>query len=54
MKRTLLVCLVCFCLFPPAAMGKGPDFTPEEQAWLAAHDGSIRLALAPNWEPLEF
>ncbi len=31
-----------------------PDLSPEERAWLASHDGKIRLAPAPNWEPMEF
>ncbi|WP_300673726.1 transporter substrate-binding domain-containing protein [Desulfoluna sp.] len=28
--------------------------TSEERQWLTEHDGKIRLAPSPNWEPLEF
>ena len=28
--------------------------TPEERAWLKAHDGKIRLAPTPHWAPIEF
>lgn len=31
-----------------------PELTAKERAWLRAHDGKIRLAPAPNWEPMEF
>ncbi len=33
---------------------KALEFSAEEQAWLAAHDGTIRVAPSPNWEPMEF
>jgi ABC-type amino acid transport substrate-binding protein len=49
--------LICACLFPAlmtAAAQNRPALTPEERAWLSAHDGKIRLAPAPDWEPMEF
>lgn len=57
MKFILRVCLISICLgilsFAAAAT-TGPELTLEERAWLKAHDGKIRLAPAPNWEPMEF
>ena len=56
-EAALLVWIICSCLVPApaaAAVGSGPVITPEERAWLFAHDGQIRLAPAPDWEPLEY
>jgi PAS domain S-box-containing protein len=47
-------------LFYSAASFAGNDNTPndilnkDERAWLDVHDGKIRLAPAPDWEPMEF
>ncbi len=30
------------------------SLTPEERAWLAAHDGKIRMAHSPDWPPMDF
>ncbi|ACN17063.1 AtoS3 [Desulforapulum autotrophicum HRM2] len=38
----------------PGAEAALPDLTQEETAWLAAHDGTIRLAHTPDWPPLDF
>ena len=59
--RILLTC--CCLLVAPQVVGANKDLHPtkntlpltvEERAWSNAHDGKIRLAPAPNWEPLEF
>ena len=31
-----------------------PELTPTELAWLAAHDGQVRLAHTPDWPPMDF
>lgn len=36
------------------AVPASDPLTPEERQWLNEHDGKIRLAPSPNWEPLEF
>ncbi|MEH0022620.1 MAG: transporter substrate-binding domain-containing protein [Desulfobacter sp.] len=36
------------------ASGSGLILTTAEQNWLAAHTGKVRLAPAPDWEPMEF
>lgn len=53
----LITCAFCFALLlSPAqtAARNNLKFTPEEREWLSAHDGKIRVAPAPNWEPMEF
>lgn len=41
--------------FPPSVSRlKNDILTQEERAWLNAHDGKIRLAPDPFWEPMEF
>ena len=60
--RLTTIAPICVILFtamlfqaaPSGAGGHGPDLTREERAWLSAHDGKIRLAPAPDWEPMEF
>lgn len=55
--RGVLTCAIwVFIILAPleAAARSGPILTPDEKAWLADHDGEIRLAPAPDWEPMEF
>ncbi|VFQ43205.1 ATP-binding protein [Desulfoluna butyratoxydans] len=56
--RFLLAALLLLFAFSAAASAATPaavdPLTPEERQWLTAHDGKIRLAPSPNWEPLEF
>lgn len=59
-RNFLFLCL--FCLITPILMGISPlmagsrtvdVLNQEERAWLQAHDGKIRLAPCPDWEPME-
>lgn len=34
--------------------GRNELLTPQERKWLNDHDGTIRLAVSPDWEPMEF
>ncbi|WP_193219911.1 ATP-binding protein [Desulfoluna spongiiphila] len=55
--RFFLVALLLLVAFSATAWAVTPavdPLTPEERQWLTAHDGKIRLAPSPNWEPLEF
>ena len=51
----ILRVLILFALLyvSPEARASGVGLTPEERAWLDAHNGKIRLAPCPDWEPME-
>ncbi len=43
------------CMAPLAIANQtgGDTLTPEERLWLSEHDGKIRMAPCPDWEPME-
>ncbi|MCG8687725.1 MAG: hypothetical protein MI892_22805, partial [Desulfobacterales bacterium] len=50
----VIAILISLCLVPAASAVNGPELTAEERLWLSNNDGKIRLAPAPDWEPMEF
>jgi len=50
----LLVFIGLLYFYPSVSLFKSDILTPEERVWLNAHDGKIRLAPDPFWEPMEF
>ncbi len=46
--------LLLYILFEATPCHAANFLTPEERQWLIVNNGNVRLAPAPDWEPLEF
>ncbi|MBA9860019.1 two-component system, NarL family, sensor histidine kinase EvgS [Ralstonia sp. 151470066-2] len=52
--RCLIACVLVVVGLPlSAAAQNGPEFTPEEHAWIAQHP-VVRVAYRENWKPFEY
>lgn len=49
----ILILLALAILSPAPALGRTDPLTPAQRQWLKAHDGKIRMAPTPYWEPME-
>jgi len=51
---TVSVAVLLFVLFTPKINADKTTLTIEEQQWLEAHRGKIKIAHAPDWPPMDF